>query len=172
MRNNSKYCVTTVQQMHNEQITTGYLVVRRLLVSRWLVDSLCDCDIHNVKLRQHTKCNDIYRQVSEWKTTRRKLGRIANHNIIIGSEPDQSTPTPSSDHADSDNTAATAHNTGKRTKKGEMEDVYVEGYRERPIDIISGSWPCLPCASWIGVQLAMNAGGLRNLFTCPTWWFV
>ena len=37
-------------------------------------------------------------------------------------EPDQRTPTTSSDQADSA-TAATTHNTGKRTKKGEMEDV-------------------------------------------------
>ena len=43
-------------------------------------------------------------------------------------EPDQPTPTPPSDQDespdDSDNTAATTHNTAKRRKKGEMEDVY------------------------------------------------
>ena len=56
-------------------------------------------------------------------------------------EPDQPTPTPSSDQADSD-TSATTHNTGKRTKKGEMEDVYtwvIPKKSVRPIDIISGS---------------------------------
>ena len=44
----------------------------------------------------------------------------------MGPEPNQPTPTPSSDQADSDNTAATAHNrpSGKRTKKGEMEDTW------------------------------------------------
>ena len=40
----------------------------------------------------------------------------------MGPEPDHPTPTPSSDQADSD-AAATTYNTGKRTKKGEMEDV-------------------------------------------------
>ena len=44
----------------------------------------------------------------------------------MGPEPDQPTPTPSSDQADSDNTAAITHNTGKRMKKGEMEDVYMK----------------------------------------------
>ena len=57
-------------------------------------------------------------------TTQRKLGPITNHNIIIGPEPDQSTPTSYSDQADFDSTAATTYNTGKRTEKGEMEDVY------------------------------------------------
>ena len=120
------------------------------------------------KLRQH---NDIYRQVSERKTIQLELGPITNHNIIIVPKPDQSTPTSSSE-VDSDYTPATTHNTEKRTKKGEMEDVYVEWYRERLIGIISGIWPCLPCASWIGVQLEMKAAGLRNFLTCPTWWFV
>ena len=41
----------------------------------------------------------------------------------MGPESDQSAPTSSSDQADSDNTTATTHNTGKRAKKGEMEDV-------------------------------------------------
>ena len=35
---------------------------------------------------------------------------ITNHNITMGPESDQPTPTPSSDQADSD-TAATTHNT-------------------------------------------------------------
>ena len=43
----------------------------------------------------------------------------------MGPEPDQSTPASSSDHADSDNSTATTYNTGKRTKKVEMEDIYV-----------------------------------------------
>ena len=44
----------------------------------------------------------------------------------MGPEPDQPTPTPSSDQTDSDNTAATTHNshtTGKKRKKDEIEDV-------------------------------------------------
>ena len=41
--------------------------------------------------------------------------------IIIGPEPDRTRPTASSDQADSDSTSATIHNTGERTKKGEME---------------------------------------------------
>ena len=51
----------------------------------------------------------------------------------MGPEPDQPTPTLSRDQAESDNTAATTHNrpTGKRTKKGEMEDVYTWGDTEK-----------------------------------------
>ena len=47
----------------------------------------------------------------------------------MGHEPDQLTPNPSSDQDDSD-TAATTHNTGKRTKK-KMEDVYTWGDTEK-----------------------------------------
>ena len=54
----------------------------------------------------------------------RKVGPIINHNIIMVPEPDQPTPTPSSDQADCDSTVATIHNTGKRSKKGEMEDLF------------------------------------------------
>ena len=42
----------------------------------------------------------------------------------MGPEPDQPAPTTSCDQSDSDNTTTTTHNTGKRTKKSEMEDVY------------------------------------------------
>ena len=66
----------------------------------------------------------------------RQLGPSINHNIIMGPEPDQPTPTPSCDQA------ATTHDTGKRTKKSEMEDVYtwvIPRKSVRPIDTISGS---------------------------------
>ena len=51
----------------------------------------------------------------------------------MGPEPDQPTPTPSSDQADSD-TAATTHHTGKRTNKGEIEDVYTWGDTKKVSD--------------------------------------